>query len=111
MLWRLFKSGYSTPPLPPRFLSTPQHGTCAAKSPRPAWSFKACFEALQASYRVLLDIFHLAFATDDDILDTSIQGITFNCMYYLFAARDGTSISGTVCKLWDRRNNEVCWLH
>lgn len=47
----------------------------------------------------------------DDILNTSIYGITINCRYRLFAARGGTSIFRAVCKLWDGRNNEVCWLH
>ena len=47
--------------------------------------------------------------THDDILNTSIFGITANCRYRLFAARDGTSISRAVCKLWDGRNNAVCW--
>ncbi|KAF4624578.1 hypothetical protein G7Y89_g13592 [Cudoniella acicularis] len=52
----------------------------------------------------------LAFATDDDILDTSIYGITFNCRFCPFVARDGTSTSRAVCKLWNRRNNEAALL-
>ena len=46
----------------------------------------------------------LTFATDDDILDTSIYGITFDWKFSLFAARDGTSIFRAVCKLCGRRN-------
>jgi len=98
--------GYS-----PRFLSTLHMARAPPKTRAPRIvPSKLCFEACKLLI-VPSILFYSCVGTDDDILDTSIYRITFNCRFCIFAAQDGISTSHTMCKLWGRRNNAVCWLH